>query len=661
MKLVFDHNVFKHMSEEINESCDKYLEIYQINYSDLKKNNYLYNINLLSKEDNKIYIKIFINEEILYNLVSNNSPIPCHNSLINILNMYKSENDINLNDEYNKKDVKSWIITLYNNITNHNSSYSYYDNNIIKLSDKLFYNKSSNIFLTTPPLKTIKSYNGGCIIDTVGINNKNDLYTIIQKKSLQTNNTILKKSYKGYKINRFITSDKTLIICPKNQQKQIKYKIKYLKSIILTNNNYNKLTLNNIEKVKVIICSYTFLNSLLPEEYKIKNKINEYLFGNINNFFNNSLKINPFIVYWEKVIMFNYDHLFKQNNKNLNRIHTLLKIIESHTQWIFINNKPNKDKIEYIAKQLFRTDNIGLITNELIKNILVNKTYDQNIIKPYIIEKIEHTMKEKIIINSNILFNSKEVKRELEKNYPLLFGDIVVDFIFFSSIENINKYIFKRIKNKIVKYDTLLSKFENEESISYNFDILKKKINKANSQIKYFKNLFQKKKFDCCPICINDIKDNSISITKCGHVFCYYCILQSIIISNFNHINCPQCREKLRFDNIYTINKEDNNLYHYGAKISKLINKLNNSEHKIVVLSKWGRILKYLKELFKLNSIKKNKYLLLSYNQLYQLENKYKTCIMLDPPPKNYNNERINYYCDSIIKYTLNGIDNNIS
>ena len=87
MKLVFDHNVFKHMSEEINESCDKYLEIYQINYSDLKKNKYLYNINLLSKEDNKIYIKIFINKEILYNLVSNNSPIPCHNSLINILKM----------------------------------------------------------------------------------------------------------------------------------------------------------------------------------------------------------------------------------------------------------------------------------------------------------------------------------------------------------------------------------------------------------------------------------------------------------------------------------------------------------------------------------------------------------------------------------------------
>jgi hypothetical protein len=359
--------------------------------------------------------------------------------------------------------------------------------------------------------------------------------------------------------------------------------------------------------------------------------------------------------------MFNYDHLFKKNNKIPNRIHTLLKIIESHTQWIFINNKPNKDQIKYITKQLFRTDNIGLITNEFLKNILVNKTYDQNIIKPYIIEKIEHTMKEKIILNSNILSNSKEVKGELEKNYPLLFGDIVVDFIFFSSIENINKYIFKRIKNKIVKYDTILSKFENEESISYNFDILKKKINKANSQTKYFKNLFQKKKFDCCPICINDIKDNSIAITKCGHVFCYYCILQSIIISNFNHINCPQCREKLRFDNIYTINKEDNNLYHYGAKISKLINTLNNSDHKIVVLSKWGRILKYLKELFKLNSIKKNKYLLLSYNQLYQLKNKYKTCIMLDQPPKKYNNERINYYCDSIIKYTLDGIDNNIS
>lgn len=660
MKLIFDNSIVARESEPINKSCSNYLELLNIHLDNLIKNEYLYDVNLCLNDDKKIAIKISIYEDRLYNMVSNNSWIPCYNSLINMLNMYKSEININCVEKLNNNNLTNWICCLDNKIHNHNNTYSYYNNNIIELSDKLFYNKSSNHLLTNAPLKQFKSYNGGCIVDTLGIKNKKELYTIIKRPSHQTNGTILKKIYNGFRMNRFITSDKTLLICPPKMQKLLKEKIKYIKSIILTNKNYTKLTLNDIENVKVVICSYNFLNSLVPNEYKTEEEINNSLYAQIYTLFNKPPKINPFIVYWERVIMFNYDHLFKSNDRMTNRIHVLLRIVESITQWIFTNNEPNKDEIEYIVKQLFRTDNVHCITNKLLKNILVNKIYNEVTSKTYISEPLELTIKEQIILNSDTLSNTGGFKGELEKNYPLLFGDVVVDFHFFTSIKNINKHIINRIKNKTTKYDKLLSKFEKGESIEYEFHVLKKKINKMQSQLKYFDQLFNKKEMDCCPICITDIKSDSLAITKCGHVFCYYCILQSIMLSDFNYINCPKCREKLRLDKIYAINNEDDELSQYGIKIGKLINKLIESDHKIVVLSKWGVILKYLKELLKSSSIPVNKYLLLSYQQLDKLEKRYKSCIMLDSPPKKYKREKINYHCDSVIKYTLVGVDNDV-
>lgn len=50
------------------------------------------------------------------------------------------------------------------------------------------------------------------------------------------------------------------------------------------------------------------------------------------------------------------------------------------------------------------------------------------------------------------------------------------------------------------------------------------------------------KKSDCvnektlCRICYDDIKNKSS--TKCGHVFCWSCIIQTLEMSN----ECPVCR-----------------------------------------------------------------------------------------------------------------------
>lgn len=694
MKLIFNRSVLTDHSKSIIDYSADYLNMFSIDLDNLIKNEYLYRVKTYLNND-IVDIEIYVDQDRLYNIIINNNWIPCYNSLISILNIYRSEiSKFDLSyRQLNSDGLSNWICCLDNKINNHICDYRYYDENVIEISDKLYYNKSSGNFLTNPPLKHLKSYNGGCIIDTLGIKNKKELYTIIKRPTQQTNGTVLKKIYNGFKMNRFITSDKTLLICPPKMQKSLKQKIKYSKSIILTTKNYNKLTLNDINNVKVVICSYNFLNSLIPSRNKTEIEINNNIYAQIYTLFNKPPKINPFIIYWDKVILFNYDHLFKPNNCLTNRIHILLKIIESVTQWIFLNNEPEGDDVASIIKQLFRSENIPCINSELIDNLFVQKQYNGLVNKNIISDQLELTMKEQIILNSNAFSNSEGFKSNLEKNYPLLFGDVVVDFKFFDSVKDIEKHIMTKMKNKIIKYDKLISKLERGESIEYNYSVLKRKISEVNSKIKYFNQLFLSnktcceegrdgsgeggsgeggkgdrvfgKEVDCCPICYTDIDNNSIAITKCGHVFCYYCILQSIILSNFNYIKCPKCREKLRLEKIYAINKEDDLLSEHGIKIGKLVNTLKKSDHKIVVLSKWGTILKYLKDVFNTNLITTNKYLLLSYNQLDRIEKRYKTCIMLDPPPVKYKKEKINYHCDSIIKYTLIGSgaeteDNNV-
>lgn len=49
-----------------------------------------------------------------------------------------------------------------------------------------------------------------------------------------------------------------------------------------------------------------------------------------------------------------------------------------------------------------------------------------------------------------------------------------------------------------------------------------------------------------CPICLLDLKDDNKSYLDCGHVFCYYCLVDlchSYYVSNM--AKCPFCRQRI--------------------------------------------------------------------------------------------------------------------
>jgi len=66
-----------------------------------------------------------------------------------------------------------------------------------------------------------------------------------------------------------------------------------------------------------------------------------------------------------------------------------------------------------------------------------------------------------------------------------------------------------------------------------------------------------KKNLHNCPICLRKINKNKISLTKCGHLYCYNCLKCSL---SYN-CRCPICREKLHSNDIILIHYNDTNVY----------------------------------------------------------------------------------------------------
>lgn len=668
MKEIFNHKILTKRNSPVVSYCSDYLEMLNISLSELFRHESLYYVDLFIDTDEKTVIKIMVNIDQLEKLVTERRDIPAFSSLISLLNMYS---DTVGDKEVKKLDIdqlKVWINSVENNCINHQNRYNYLDPSILKLSCNLYYNKNSQLLINNTPMRQLKSYNGGCIIDPLNIKSKKELYTMFKRPKYQTNGTILKKICNGYKINRFITSNMSLLISPPKMQKHIKERLNGVRSMILTAKNYERLTLNDLSNIDLIICSYTFIDSLIPRNLGSKMDIENYLDSSINSIFNNLPKINPFLLYWERVVFWRFDYIFKMDNRSKMRYFTMSKMIESLVQWVFINNKPDDDQTRWIVQQLFRND-INVYDQEGIDLLFVEKEY-QDIKSKKIVEKtFEYSAKEQFILQSSLL-NSRNM---LEANFPLLFAHIEPNFSSFRSIEEIKGFVNSKIYNKVHKYTAIVDKIESGIPSTVDVTTVKNKIKKVQGKLKYFDNLFTdlgSGEVERCPICISDIDHNCLAITKCGHLFCYYCMLQSVSFAlaedDCDSIKCPKCRENLYFHQIYAINNEDDNISEHGTKIGTLLDQMKGKKERILVLSKWGAILKYIKDQMSDDDHIDNSHItLLCYKQLDQLNRKHSNCIMLDQPPSSYKKEKIDYYCDSVSQYKLDDlseetINNNI-
>jgi len=143
-----------------------------------------------------------------------------------------------------------------------------------------------------------------------------------------------------------------------------------------------------------------------------------------------------------------------------------------------------------------------------------------------------------------------------------------------------------------------------------------------------------------CSVCLESINQTNYCITKCGHIFCFQCMVQCLRKKNI----CPNCREELISETIL------------NPKLSEIS---SNLENKSCIIKLDGKI-------FELKSfrtkIRKEIKLYLSSLPNKELK-KYRNCtlkLFMKIPIKNQANDR-NYNCidmrkiyDIFFKYSSN-------
>ena len=229
-------------------------------------------------------------------------------------------------------------------------------------------------------------------------------------------------------------------------------------------------------------------------------------------------------------------------------------------------------------------------TKELIKNC---KTFDE-------IHKcmLDYNKQQLSRENSTIINTEKDIsftEIELEnyiRNNPNLTNTI--------DAQNIEDTEFQRIRLnlQLLKRKLTLSK-KTYDNISRTYNYLIKSIQTLNTE-----------EVINCPICLDEIEKDKITITKCGHKFCWDCIYNTYKSNTKNNINikCPCCNNIISIKDLYLLKNDKNDKSNdistielnsiienvKSTKIGNIIHFLKTTlkkDDKVILFSQWDELL----------------------------------------------------------------------
>ena len=121
---------------------------------------------------------------------------------------------------------------------------------------------------------------------------------------------------------------------------------------------------------------------------------------------------------------------------------------------------------------------------------------------------------------------------------------------------------------------------------------------------------------DICGICYDEIPENDVGVTKCGHIFCYECL--KIAISQYH--KCPMCQKKLKDSEVWMLSyekkkkkdteispeekKKDELIDEIGTKLANLIFYLRETNEHTIIFSQWDDLLRKVGRILEENNIK---------------------------------------------------------
>lgn len=435
--------------------------------------------------------------------------------------------------------------------------------------------------------------------------------------------------------------------------------------IVITLDQFKGLQLSDILFADIVVISYQLLLNI---NNKIKHNVNyEYIMSNyiMSNYDKMRLLTNTKIssfkaFYWENIIL---DEVHEVSNiYNGYKLKSIIDDIQSTCVWN-VTGTPFPNGINsFIDLMHFSTSykiflprnkniDVSTITNGGLNDELIEicfKLFRRNTKKS--VSKELKTNK----INENVLklkFTSQE--RNLYDSYkqnirgsfcdflikicchPELYNDTKEMIKNCKTLDEIQEVVLKHNKRKIDALKVTIQSLEkniktfesmlvNEydqhviENINTKISSTKKRLTNDKKTLSDITRTYQflKKAIDelknnnetlSCPICLDDIPEKEMTVTVCGHKFCWDCIYQ-----NYKHnsqsrqFKCPFCKTIMDAKDVYTISEskgvnmglrnELNSIINdvKSTKIGNIIYFLKNEiekRDKIILFSQWDELL----------------------------------------------------------------------
>lgn len=529
--------------------------------------------------------------------------------------------------------------------------YPYQVNNLnwmINIENKIYSEEYNEI-------KSQCVFRGGGLFDEVGMGKTLQIITLINHN---------KNKWTSIIKNKKLYSKATLIIVPNHLcgqwAREFETHTKMRLNIInlLTKRHYNKYNYYDLMNADVVIISSNFFVNCKLNQHEIIDSLNL-----INNIFDTN--VNIYNMYWLRVVIDEFHEM------ETSKIFVRVKYIESDYRWIIsgtpfkeneidelnqIQNTSLSEIVDYLTwdlNQLNRIEITDIKNYDYIKNHFSRNTHIANvkILKlPDVVEEtiwLKFTDTERMIYNAyladtnnnphdiflrqicchpmiaeklrenmaNSVESLSDIQEQISKMYLTDFNK--ADTIYTNCLDRIDRIsseidaMIKEKKTELVGFANLKDELADAQNKLINY----KKIRDGKEKtIVYYKKFIELlSSMDNitsqeCPICMDNIKEEDLGITFCGHIYCYTCISTIIKEAKTSGIlsKCPNCSTSLQLDKIFLINKKKTNeINNLGTKLSWIIDYIKQTPNKYrIIFSQWDYLLKEVGKVLNANGIK---------------------------------------------------------
>lgn len=463
-------------------------------------------------------------------------------------------------------------------------------------------------------------------------------------------------------INRgYIKTNASLIVAPNHlcdqwvKEYYNKFKNNKRVVIVITLDQYKGLQLSDILFADIVVVSYQLLFNIYHKRKvgKGESNLQELQKMDVLKILQSKLWSDFKIFYWDNIILdevhevndigYKFTSILDQMRSTCvwnvtgtpfpNGISSFLDLMYNTTSYktksidlhTIANAGMNEDLVDTCLR-LFRRNTKQSVLSELKKNVINEEVL-----------KLDFTLQERTLYDSY----KQNVREKLHDFlikiccHPELYSDTREMVKNCKTLDEIQEVMLKHNKNKIDALKLTISNLENnmktyesmligeyDEQVIENINIKitstkkritndKKTLNDITRTYQYLKNAIEELKNEnelLCPVCLDEIPEKDMTVTMCGHKFCWDCVYQNYKInSHSKQFKCPFCNTFMDTKDVYIISQQANSRK-LGNELNTIINDvkstkigniiyfLKNKEHlnpddKIILFSQWDELL----------------------------------------------------------------------